>query len=77
MYDNDAVFGAEGQAWGDLECVGRRPGVKMTIRKVKGGSKVFSKSGRALSKKPKSHAEALKQLRAVEASKGRRKVRSY
>lgn len=42
------------------------------IKKVKGGYKATSKSGRPLSKRPKTKAEALKQLRAVEASKARR-----
>ena len=42
------------------------------IKKVKGGYKATSKSGRPLSKRPKTKTEALKQLRAVEASKARR-----
>lgn len=42
------------------------------IKKVKGGFAVFGKSGRRLSKKAKTKAAALKQLRAVEASKARR-----
>ena len=44
----------------------------MTIHKVPGGHKVFSRKGRPLSKKPKTHVAALRQLRAVEASKARR-----
>lgn len=43
------------------------------IKRVKGGYKATSESGRPLSKKPKSKAGALRQLRAVEASKARRK----
>ena len=42
------------------------------IVKVKGGFKAASSSGKPLSKKPKSKAGALRQLRAVEASKARR-----
>ncbi|MFH1383373.1 MAG: hypothetical protein ABIH47_00220 [Candidatus Omnitrophota bacterium] len=42
------------------------------IKKVKGGFKAASSGGRPLSKKPKTKAGALKQLRAVEASKARR-----
>ena len=43
------------------------------IKKVSGGYKATSSSGRPLSKKPKTRAGALRQLRAVEASKARRK----
>jgi hypothetical protein len=44
----------------------------MVVKRSGRGYKVYSKSGRALSKKPKSKAAALRQLRAVEASKRRR-----
>jgi len=43
------------------------------IKKVN-GYKATSKSGRHLSKKPKTRKEALRQLAAVEASKARRRA---
>ncbi len=44
------------------------------IKKVKGGYAATSRSGRRLSKRPKSEQGALKQLYAVEASKARRRA---
>jgi hypothetical protein len=44
----------------------------MVVKRSGRGYKVYSKSGRALSKAPKTKAAALRQLRAVEASKRRR-----
>jgi len=45
------------------------------IKKVPGGYKATSESGRHLSKKPKTRADAQKQLYAVEMSKRRRAMR--
>ena len=45
----------------------------MVLKRSGRGYKVYSKkTGRALSKKPKSKAAAMRQLRAVEAAKHRR-----
>jgi hypothetical protein len=44
----------------------------MVVKRTRGGYKAFSKSGRALSKNPKTKAGARRQIRAVEASKKRR-----
>lgn len=45
----------------------------MGIKKVKGGCKATSKSGKPLSKKSKSKKDALKQLAAVEIAKAKRR----
>jgi hypothetical protein len=45
----------------------------MPVTKVKGGFKIFSKTGKALSKKPLTKAKAKRQLRAVKMSQGERK----
>ena len=45
----------------------------MVLKKVKGGYKVFSRSGRPLSEYPKRYEDALKQLQAIEIAKMRRK----
>jgi len=49
---------------------------KNYVKKVKGGWKAFSESGRPLSRKPKTKKGAEKQLRAVHASQARRARRN-
>jgi hypothetical protein len=47
------------------------------IKKVFGGWKATSESGRELSKKPKTKKGALRQLAAVEANKNKRTLRTW
>lgn len=73
---NDLEHLFEKYDFSDEQIVPLQGTIKETIKSVKGGYKVYPKSGgKALSKEPKIKKDAVKQLQAIEISKNKKSLK--